>query len=361
MIVVDFIHLMGTMANIIFLSLFLSCFSNIAFSIDTLESSIQKEDITRKFLDKFELTQPLPDFDDERNAYIQMITTADTFDLTTNLREDSFVKIWPHLKRLDWLTTLRLQSARLTNTNEESLFEGIEVFLPLTIFDISGNLLRHLPVTLSQLRYLKKLIINDNQFLWLDIKSESLEELNASGNILLELHLYTPQLKRLDISKNTMFVLTPAFFEGLTCLTYLNMSHRYKEIPNSLELLINLVDLDISLNCLSQLPSCLSRLTNLEKLNASRNNLTSAAGLENLSSLRHLDLSHTDIYTPPALPASCRYINLSGTKIHNNPFPPTVTLIYTDTPLWDILNPIYYDDSESSEYGSHDEDKDDFS
>ena len=300
-----------------------------------------------------------------------MILTENTFDLAAKLREDSFVKIWPRLRCLDWLTTLRLQNTGLTNFKEVSLFEGIEALSSLTIFDISGNLERHLPASLSQLKYLKTLILKDNQFLILNIKSESLEELNVSGNILSEMCLHTPRLTSLDISRNTTFMLTKEFFKGLPHLTFLNMSHRYKEISNSFELLASLVEHDISLNCLSYLPKGLTKLSKLEKLNASRNNLTSVEGIETLSSLVHLDLSHTDIQTPPTLPTSCVYVNLSDTKIQDDPFPTTVTLIYTDTPLWSILHPFDYDDiysdevesddDESSEYGSSDESGDDFS
>ncbi len=110
--------------------------------MDELECPIQKEDIVVKFLDIFESTQPLPDFDDEKNIYATRITTENTFDLTTKLREGSFIRIWPHLLRLDWLTTLRLPRAGLTNTNEEDHFEGIEAFSSLTTLDLSYNLLR---------------------------------------------------------------------------------------------------------------------------------------------------------------------------------------------------------------------------
>ncbi len=373
MVVVDFIQLMRTMVNAIFLSLLFSCFSNIAFSIDELESPIQKEDATNRFLDKFESTQPLPNFDEERNTYAQMIITENIFNLTTKLREDSFIKFWPHLRCLNWITTIRLQNAGLTNFNDESLFQGIEALSCLTTFDVSGNLLRYLPATLPQLKHLKTLILKNNQFLTLNIKNESLEELNVSGNILSEMCLYTPRLICLDISRNTTFKLTETFFERLSHLTSLNMSFLYGEkIPESIGLLINLTDLDISLNYLSCLPGNLTKLSKLEKLNASRNNITSVKGLEeSFPTLHHLDLSYMSIQTAPTLPISCCYVDLSHTQISNNPYPPTVTLIYTNTPLWDTLYTSRYDDiysdevesdsDEDGEYRSSDEDEDDFS
>jgi hypothetical protein len=385
MLVVDFIQLMRTMVNTLFLSLLLSCFSSLAFSIDEPEKLthihvplppeeilIQKEDATNRFLDKFESSQPLPNFDEERNTYAQMIITENTFDLTTKPRKDSFIKFWPHLRCLNWITTIRLQNTGLTNFNDESLFQGIEALSCLTTFDVSGNLLRHLPATLPQLKHLKKLILKDNQFLTLNIKSENLEELNVSGNILSEMCLHTPRLNRLDISRNTTFKLTEAFFEKLTHLTFLNMSFLFSEkIPESIGLLINLTDLDISLNYLSCLPENLTKLSKLEKLNASRNNSTSTKKLENFPSLLHLDLSYMSIQTAPILSISCRYIDLSHTQISNNPYPLTVTFIYTNTPLWDILHTSRYDDiysdevesdsDEDGEYRSTNEEEDDFS
>ena len=61
-------------------------------------------------------------------------------------------------------------------------------------------------------------------------------------------------------------------------------------LPNSLEMLTNLTDVDLSYNSLQKVPECLYTLCNIRRLNLSNNEITELSLALGMNSCKILDL-----------------------------------------------------------------------
>ncbi len=135
--------------------------------------------------------------------------------------------------------------------------ESIKNLTRLKILELDSNWFNKLPIEIFTIPNLKKLISHGNRYYQFEFgKSSSLQKLQISDNI--------------------------------------------PSLPESIERLPNLINLDLSSNRLRNLPESIGRLSNLKTLELTYNNLTELpSSIKNLKKLKTLDLRNNDFTTLP--------------------------------------------------------------
>lgn len=183
----------------------------------------------------------------------------------------------------------------------------------LQALNLSYNMLNDLPASISQLTNLKTLQLSANDFETLPNvigNLTSLQKLILSGNQIPTLPSCIGQLtnlKELDLwsvcamPTSPPFTL-PTFITNLISLQKLNVGrNKLTALPCFIGDLINLEYLDVDNNALQSLPQSITQLTNLKSINLSNNQLkalpNSMARLCNINSLS-IDLSENPLFKP---------------------------------------------------------------
>ncbi|XP_050362366.1 protein phosphatase PHLPP-like protein [Nymphalis io] len=231
----------------------------------------------------------------------------------------------------------------------------------LTHLDITDNKITELPKELCQLTQLEEINISDNEISSLDyvLRLPRLRTLVAARNLIRHFGSNTPKqmgpneenkcdyrppltnvdlrhnrlkgsiilgnyehLVSLDVSYNAVEVLVLSALRGLrelyaahnviqhlalhgASLRILHAPYNQMDSLTTMVPPINLVEIDVSYNKLSSLPQWLSGCSDLTKLYASNNQLTSLPEhlfCSELSSLSHLHLAHNKITNFPSMP-----------------------------------------------------------
>ncbi|VVD01794.1 unnamed protein product [Leptidea sinapis] len=199
----------------------------------------------------------------------------------------------------------------------------------LTHLDISDNKISELPEEMCRLLQLEELQVNSSRSTCASdsnrcehrapLTNVDLRHNRLKGSIVLGNYEH---LATLDVSHNTVEVLVLSALRGLRELYAANNSIQHMSLHgaslrilhapyNNLESLttsvppINLVEINLSHNKLTLLPQWLSGCSDLTKLYASNNQLSSLPDhlfCSELSSLSHLHLGHNKISTIPSMP-----------------------------------------------------------
>lgn len=227
-----------------------------------------------------------------------------------------------HLKSLKYL--------EIAETDIESISQvAIDNFENLSYLKIRNNrYLLKIP-NLSKLKNLEELNIGANLYKLNELfgyieKFQRLKRLNLSSNMIFSLNFESPfNLIELNLSSNP---LTTYSLNGLLNLEILNLSNcnlkhlfdisylsklksltlssnSFREFPNSIYKLENLIDLDISKNLIGSISPAISNFSYLKSLNLSSNALTSLPStISELILLEFLDISNNYFYKfPPIL------------------------------------------------------------
>ncbi|XP_052181075.1 plant intracellular Ras-group-related LRR protein 6-like [Diospyros lotus] len=166
----------------------------------------------------------------------------------------------------------------------QSLPNSIGCLSKLKVLNMSGNLLQTLPKTIENCRSLEDLNANFNKLTKLPdtmgFELLKLRKLSVNSNKLMFLPYsvcHLTNLRTLDVRLNCLRAL-PEDLENLVNLQVLNASQNFQYLavlPDSLGLLMSLVELDISYNAITALPGSLGCLRKLQKLCIEGNPLVS--------------------------------------------------------------------------------------
>lgn len=203
------------------------------------------------------------------------------------------------LFRSEELTTIDLSHNAL-----KEVPEGLEKCKTVLVLNLSHNNINSIPNTL---------FMNLTDLLFLDLSNNNLETL-------------PPQMRRLGNLQTLVLNHNPlAHFQlrqlpSLVALETLHMRDTQRtlsNLPNSLEMLTNLTDVDLSYNSLPKVPECLYTLINIRRLNLSNNEITDLSlALEVWQKLETLNLSSNRL---AALPASiCKLSSLRRLYLNDN-------------------------------------------
>lgn len=147
--------------------------------------------------------------------------------------------------------------------------------------------------------------------LYLDLSHNSLETLPPQTRRLSNL-----QTLILNHNPLELFQLRQSL-QHLECLQMRNTQRTLLNFPASLDSLTNLVELDVSQNCLPKIPDVIYNLTNLKRLNVSDNEIKEVSpNVENLQKLETLNLSRNEISTLPT--TLCKLAKLRQLYVNDN-------------------------------------------
>ncbi|XP_065660164.1 protein flightless-1 homolog isoform X2 [Hydra vulgaris] len=176
--------------------------------------------------------------------------------LTMDLSYNQIIEIPEELENASELLVLNLSNNRLTSIPNQ-LFMNLT---DLIFLDISSNSLETVPPQLRRLTNLQTLILNNNPLMHAQLRQlPSLTQLHT-------LHL-----------RNTQRTLSnmPNKLDNIETLTDLDISHNdLPRVPESIYRMNNLKRLDLSHNQITELSSLVDSWSKLETLNVGRNQLT---------------------------------------------------------------------------------------
>lgn len=232
-----------------------------------------------------------------------------------------------------------IESLNLRNTIMPYTSEFLFRLAPrLRVLDLRNNKLARVPVSIAKLRTLEELYIASNNLIDLPVEIFALPELrvlDVHGNQLRTLPGYiwlAPKLGTINVSSNLLSQL-PAHPSGINASQYARApiksliccdNHLSEECFTEVVHLRTLVQLDLSYNCITEIPSdVFSQLPNLEELYLSGNLLNTLPNddLTNASQLRVLHLAANNLHTlPPELAKahSLEVLDVSANKLRYN-------------------------------------------
>jgi Leucine-rich repeat (LRR) protein len=156
--------------------------------------------------------------------------------------------------------------------------------------------------------------------------TELLEELEALCQ-LSPLEVW-PRLVALDLTGNSLTDIPDHPFIYVRHCMELNLSRNIlTSIPRSLKDLAQLRSLDVSYNKIDSLTGIGELLPTLVQLSLASNRLRSIIGLEQLSRLERLDLSHNQIEDPQEMNRLSGLLHLSHLQVEGNPLVNIVSVI----------------------------------
>lgn len=223
-------------------------------------------------------------------------------------------------------TSIQLNSGRL-----KVIPNQIQICLKLKYLDLFGNNISFIPDWFYRFNNLSNLSLKSNNFTNLPtilFTLENLTSLNLSENQISEInsHMFMNlmNINKVDLSYNSIgnipyekvaypkcttlnlkgnkLTKFPKILSDISTLEKLVISENsiYELEDNAFENLENLVELDLSFNQMTYLPSSIGRLTKLKRLKLNGNRLTSLPKeFENLVSLESLDLEGNPIGRVP--------------------------------------------------------------
>ncbi|XP_063216475.1 protein flightless-1 [Bacillus rossius redtenbacheri] len=241
-----------------------------------------------------------------------------------SLTRNDLERLHGELTELTCLRTLNVRHNRVKSSGVPAELFQLE---ELTTLDLSHNNLKEVPEGLERARALLVLNLSHNRvesipnalfmhltdLLFLDLGSNSLETL-------------PPQLRRLTnlqtlvLDHNPLSLFQFRQLPSLVNLETLHMKDTQRtlaNIPGNLEALVNLADLDLSVNSLPKVPEALYSLPGLRRLDLSDNCITELSqSIDQWQRLESLKLSRNQL---TALPASlCRLSALRRLYVNDN-------------------------------------------
>ncbi len=214
----------------------------------------------------------------------------------------------PHVK--DKLKKLKNNTTNIQLTSGRLKLIPIELKIcdKLKYLDLFGNVIQTIPDWFFQFKFLENLSLKNNSikdFPTIVFTLENLVSLNLSENQINEISEHNfanlMNIEKVDISYNSIKVI------------------EFKKID-----VTKCNNLNIKGNKLEKFPKIISQITTLEKLNLSENNISSFSddALFDLENLLELDLSYNELtYLPSSIGKlkKLKKLNLSGNKISSLP------------------------------------------
>ncbi|MBS9783382.1 MAG: hypothetical protein KGV46_02390 [Pasteurella sp.] len=187
------------------------------------------------------------------------------------------------------------------NISEEKLPRDKDILLQITELNLSDCQLTELPESIGQLSALKILDLSNNLF---DMLPESINQLSQlekfyfrENNVLdisYVIQDLPTQLKELDLRNNRLTT-----YESISLVTFGFLKNRLTKFPENISQLSKFEPV-FKEYYLIQLPECISRLSELEKLNISYCELAVLPNsIGQLSKLKELNLSGNELFELP--------------------------------------------------------------
>ncbi|XP_012274985.1 protein flightless-1 isoform X2 [Orussus abietinus] len=225
------------------------------------------------------------------------------------------------------LGCLRTLNIRHNNVKASGVPSDLFYLEELTTLDMSHNNLMEVPEGLEKARSLLNLNLSHNHIetvpntlfihltdlLFLDLSNNQLETLPPQTRRL-------GNLQTLNLNHNPLGHFQLRQLPSLMNLTTLNMRNTQRtlsNIPSSLESLTNLQELDLSQNALPRVPDAIYSLVNLRRLNISDNQITElSAAIDLWQKLETLNVCRNKL---TALPSSlCKILTLRRLYLNDN-------------------------------------------
>lgn len=189
----------------------------------------------------------------------------------------------PHAEKADLLRRLLNEnpgfasafiSLDLSGLNLTEIPEELCLCRNLQVLNLSNNQLRTIPSWIGQLRSLRNVTLSNNQ----------LEDLPAS-------FIHLQDIFRLDLSNNLLTTIPESVTHLANLVTLEAKSNRIRVLPESIHRLVNLSSLLLQHNRLRQLPDAICTLPNLRRLSCSSNSIDRLPVNFGQIALLRLDLS----------------------------------------------------------------------
>ncbi|XP_068099632.1 protein flightless-1 homolog [Hyperolius riggenbachi] len=228
---------------------------------------------------------------------------------------------------LSSLPCLRAIVARANSLKNSGIPDDIFQLDDLSVLDLSFNQLSECPRELENARNMlvlnlshnsidnipNQLFINLTDLLYLDLSDNKLDSLPPQMRRLV--HLQTLILNNNPLLHAQLRQL-PAMI-ALQTLHLRNTQRSQSNLPTSLEGLVNLIDVDLSMNELTRVPECLYTLTSLKRLNLSSNQINDLSlCIDQWTQLETLNLSRNLLTSLPS--AICKLAKLKKLYLNSN-------------------------------------------
>ncbi|XP_073504572.1 protein flightless-1 homolog [Phyllobates terribilis] len=228
---------------------------------------------------------------------------------------------------LSSLPCLRAIVARANSLKNSGIPDDIFELDDLSVLDLSYNQLTECPRELENAKNMlvlnlshnsvdtipNQLFINLTDLLYLDLSDNRLDSLPPQMRRLV--HLQTLILNNNPLMHAQLRQL-PAMV-ALQTLHVKNTQRTQSNLPTSLEGLLNLADVDLSMNDLTRVPECLYTLANLKRLNLSSNQISELSlCIDQWTQLETLNLSRNQLTSLPS--AICKLSKLKKLYLNSN-------------------------------------------
>ncbi|KAM4632628.1 protein flightless-1 homolog isoform 1-T1 [Discoglossus pictus] len=228
---------------------------------------------------------------------------------------------------LSSLPCLRAIVARANNLKNSGIPDDIFQLDDLSVLDLSNNQLTECPRELENAKNMlvlnlshnsidqipNQLFINLTDLLYLDLSDNKLDSLPPQMRRLVH-------LQSLSLNNNPLMHAQLRQLTAMTALQTLHLRNTQRtqsNIPTSLEGLISLSDVDLSMNDLTRVPECLYTLVNLKRLNLSSNQITELSlCIDQWTQLETLNLSRNQLTSLPS--AICKLAKLKKLYLNSN-------------------------------------------
>jgi Leucine-rich repeat (LRR) protein len=229
--------------------------------------------------------------------------------------------------RLIQLDCLRVLNARHNKIATDGITPNLHKLEDLTVLDLSYNELNETPTNLEESKAVLVLNLSHNKITsipnQLFINLTDLVYLDLSSN---KLEILPPQLRRLVHLKTLILNDNPLLHAQLRQLPALlsletlhlrNTQRTLANIPQGLENLPNMKELDLSANELAIIPDCVYKMRTLRRFNFSENNLSEVSHMiGEMEELITLNLSRNKLLT--LTNALCKLYRLKKLYVNSN-------------------------------------------
>jgi internalin A len=210
----------------------------------------------------------------------------------------------PHIQ--DKLRTLKANTnkVQLTTGRLKKVPEEIQICTELKYLDLFGNSIQEIPDWIYQFKSLEHLSLKNNT-------------LKEFPTIVFTLH----KINYLNLSDNQISAIDSHHFNNLMKIEKVDVGYnQISIIPNDIIINPNCISLSLKGNRLQKFPTAISNTSTLEKLDLSENKISSIEddAFEGLENLIELDLSFNELtYLPTSIGKlnKLKRLNLSGNKI----------------------------------------------
>ncbi|RNA40076.1 leucine-rich repeat SHOC-2-like [Brachionus plicatilis] len=211
--------------------------------------------------------------------------------------------------------------------DSDEVLKRIEQSKTIETLNLSNLQLKALPSQLISLVHLKYLFLDNNKLIFVPEVGSlvNLEELSIENNeftLIPEVYYNLKNLKSLNLSKNSLKMLSSKMFESYQNLSILWLNGcGLMHLPKEIRFLKFLEKLGLKDNCLPEVPEEMGELVNLKWLNLEKNEIEILPeSFAKLKKLKHLNLAYNRLGEIPRFFIDFKNLNillLRGNQIKN--------------------------------------------